>query len=39
MLSKDYILGFVEGEGCFNIAINIYIDRKPRKNKIKILIY
>ncbi|MCX6801110.1 MAG: LAGLIDADG family homing endonuclease [Candidatus Diapherotrites archaeon] len=32
MLSKDYILGFVEGEGCFSIGIGRYIDRKPRKN-------
>ena len=32
MLSKDYILGFVEGEGCFSIAISRNIDRKPRKN-------
>jgi hypothetical protein len=31
MLSKDYILGLVEGEGCFNIAINKYIDRRARK--------
>jgi hypothetical protein len=39
MLSKDYILGLTEGEGCFNISIGKYIDRKPRitgrKNKIK----
>jgi hypothetical protein len=33
MLSKDYILGFVEGEGCFSITIQRYIDRKPRKTK------
>ncbi|MBT4870560.1 MAG: hypothetical protein HON47_03235 [Candidatus Diapherotrites archaeon] len=31
MLSKDYILGFVEGEGCFCIALGKYIDRRPRK--------
>jgi len=30
MLSKDYILGFVEGEGCFFVAVQKYIDRKPR---------
>jgi len=33
MLSKDYILGFVEGEGCFSITIQRYVDRKPRKTK------
>ena len=31
MLSKDYILGFVEGEGCFCIALGKYIDRRSRK--------
>ena len=31
MLSKDYILGFVEGEGCFNIGVMLYTDAKPRK--------
>jgi len=35
MLSKDYILGFIEGEGCFNIGISKYIDRKPRKTNKK----
>jgi len=39
MLSKDYILGFVEGEGCFSIAIGRNIDRrfklKSKPNKIK----
>lgn len=30
MLSKDYILGFIEGEGCFSILIQKTIDRKPR---------
>ena len=30
MLSNDYILGFVEGEGCFSIAISKNIDRRPR---------
>jgi hypothetical protein len=30
MLSKDYILGFVEGEGCFSIGIGRYIDRRPK---------
>jgi hypothetical protein len=33
MLSKDYILGFVEGEGCFSITIQKNIDRKPRLGK------
>jgi hypothetical protein len=33
MLSKDYILGFVEGEGCFSITIGRSIDRKPRMGK------
>jgi hypothetical protein len=32
MLSKDYVLGFVEGEGCFSIAIGRFVDRRPRKN-------
>lgn len=32
MLSTDYVLGFVEGEGCFSIPIGRNIDRKPRKN-------
>lgn len=35
MLSKDYILGFVEGEGCFSISISKYIDRKPRKDPLR----
>jgi hypothetical protein len=35
MLSDDYILGFVEGEGCFSITIGRYIDRKPRKTKFR----
>lgn len=35
MLSKDYILGFVEGEGCFSIALSKNIDRKPRLGKWK----
>ena len=33
MLSKDYILGFVEGEGCFSVLIQKCIDRKPRAGK------
>jgi len=33
MISDDYIMGFVEGEGCFSVAIQRYIDRKPRKTK------
>lgn len=35
MLSDDYIMGFVEGEGCFSVAIGKYIDRKSRKTKTK----
>ena len=35
MISDDYIMGFVEGEGCFCIGIGKYIDRKPRKTKTK----
>jgi hypothetical protein len=31
MLSKDYILGLVEGEGCFNIGIGLY-KVKSRQN-------
>lgn len=31
MLSNDYILGFVEGEGCFSIGIGKNIDRRERK--------
>lgn len=33
MLSTDYILGFVEGEGCFSILFQKIIDRKPRLGK------
>jgi len=35
MLSKDYVLGFVEGEGCFSITIGKNIDRRPRLGKWK----
>ena len=35
MLSSDYILGLVEGEGCFSITIQRYVDRKPRKTNKK----
>ncbi|MBU0662888.1 MAG: LAGLIDADG family homing endonuclease [Candidatus Diapherotrites archaeon] len=35
MISDDYIMGFVEGEGCFSIGIQRYIDRKPRKTSRK----
>ncbi len=31
MISDDHIVGFVEGEGCFSVAIELYTDRKPRK--------
>ncbi len=32
MVSDDWILGLTEGEGCFSIAMQRYVDRKPRKN-------
>ena len=35
MISDERIMGFVEGDGCFSIAIAKYIDRKPRKGKWK----
>ncbi|MAG18191.1 MAG: hypothetical protein CL944_01820 [Candidatus Diapherotrites archaeon] len=35
MISDDYIMGFVEGEGCFSMAISRVVDRKPRKTKQK----
>ena len=35
MISDDYIMGFVEGEGCFSVAIQKEIDRRPRKTKIR----
>lgn len=31
MIPDSHITGFVEGEGCFSIAIELYTDRKPRK--------
>tara|TARA_Y100000310_G_C20695443_1_gene825368 strand:+ start:212 stop:898 length:687 start_codon:yes stop_codon:yes gene_type:complete len=31
MISDERIMGFVEGEGCFSIGIQKYIDRRPRK--------
>jgi len=31
MISDDRVMGFVEGEGCFNITIRHYLDDKPRK--------
>lgn len=31
MISDDYILGFVEGEGCFNVTVAKYWDDKPRR--------
>ena len=31
MISEERIMGFVEGEGCFSIAIQRHIDRTPRK--------
>ena len=31
MVSDDYIMGFVEGEGCFSVAIQKDIDYRPRK--------
>ncbi|MFH1225124.1 MAG: LAGLIDADG family homing endonuclease [Candidatus Diapherotrites archaeon] len=30
MISDEYIMGFVEGEGCFSITLQRYFDRKPR---------
>ena len=33
MISEERIMGFVEGEGCFSITLQRYIDRKPRKTK------
>lgn len=29
--SADWITGFIEGEGCFSIAIANYVDNRPRK--------
>ncbi len=31
MLSSDYILGFVEGEGCFNVSIAKYVNYRARE--------
>jgi hypothetical protein len=31
MIPDSHLVGFVEGEGCFSIAIKLYTDRKPRK--------
>ena len=31
MISDDWIAGFVAGEGCFSITIQLYTDKKPRK--------
>ena len=31
MISDERIMGFVEGEGCFSVAIQRAIDRRPRK--------
>jgi len=33
LISDERIMGFVEGEGCFSIGIQKYIDRKPRKGR------
>jgi len=30
-LSDDYVMGFVEGEGCFSVALRLYRDYVPRK--------
>ncbi|MBN2126956.1 MAG: LAGLIDADG family homing endonuclease [Candidatus Diapherotrites archaeon] len=39
MISDERIMGFVEGEGCFSVGIERYVDSKTRKsnkrNKIK----
>jgi hypothetical protein len=32
MVSDDWVLGLVEGEGCFSISLQLYKDRKPRKH-------
>lgn len=33
MISEERIMGFVEGEGCFSIGIQRYVDQRPRKRK------
>jgi len=32
MVSDDWVLGLTEGEGCFSIAMQLYTDKRPRKN-------
>ena len=32
-LSDDYVMGLVEGEGCFSVSIQRYIDRHPRRGQ------
>ncbi len=31
MISDDWLVGFVEGEGCFNVGLMLATDRRPRK--------
>ena len=33
MISDERIMGFVEGEGCFSIGFQRYVDQRPRKRK------
>ncbi|MFH0955451.1 MAG: LAGLIDADG family homing endonuclease [Candidatus Micrarchaeota archaeon] len=35
MISDDWIAGFVDGEGCFAIGLQLYTDSKPRKTATK----
>lgn len=35
MIPDSHIVGFVEGEGCFSIVIELYVDRRPRKTSEK----
>lgn len=35
MVSDEWVLGLVEGEGCFSVSIQRIVDRKPRKTKTK----
>ena len=35
MPSDDYIMGFIEGEGCFSCAIEKYTDYVPRETSVR----
>jgi len=35
MISDDWVAGFVDGEGCFAVGIQVYTDKKPRKTTTK----